>query len=96
MQSILTKKKPIIRATFYLRQVNNLNSLPNDKFWGMTKFKAFADYNANVGKVMIFLIDRVSNIVGQGRKCWLPTFSPFPTLFSKGFFLGFLKVRIVW
>ena len=29
------------------------------------------------------------------RKCWFPAFSPFPTMFSKGFFRGSLKVRLV-
>ena len=33
---------------------------------------------------------------GKRRKCWLPTFSPFPTMFSKGFFLRVVKVGIVW
>ena len=33
---------------------------------------------------------------GKRRKCWLPAFSPFPTIFSKGFFSGSFKVRIVW
>ena len=28
---------------------------------------------------------RRKNIVGKRRKCWLPAFSPFPTMFSKGF-----------
>ena len=30
----------------------------------------------------------VKNIVGKGEKCWLPAFSPFPTMFSKVHFLG--------
>ena len=30
------------------------------------------------------------------RKCWLPAFSPFPAVFSKGFLLGSLNVVIVW
>ena len=31
------------------------------------------------------------------RKCWLPAFSPFPTMFSKDFFNDFsLKVGVVW
>ena len=25
------------------------------------------------------------------RKCWLPAFSPFPTMFSKGFFFRVVK-----
>ena len=32
---------------------------------------------------------------GKRRKCWLPAFSPFPTMFSKTF-SGSLKVRILW
>ena len=31
------------------------------------------------------------------RKCWLPAFSPFPTMFSNTLFpWGLLKVGIVW
>ena len=30
---------------------------------------------------------------GKRRKCWLPTFSPFPTMFSKGFFPRVVKSR---
>ena len=30
---------------------------------------------------------------GKRRKCWLPAFSPFPTMFSKDFFLGVVKSR---
>ena len=31
---------------------------------------------------------REENIVGKRRKCWLPAFSPFPTMFSKVSFLS--------
>ena len=30
---------------------------------------------------------------GNRRKCWLPAFSPFPTMFSQGFFLRVIKSR---
>ena len=30
---------------------------------------------------------------GKRRKCWLSAFSPFPTMFSKGFFLRVVKSR---
>ena len=33
---------------------------------------------------------------GKRRKCWLPGFSPFPTMFSKATFSGSLKVGILW
>ena len=32
---------------------------------------------------------------GKRRKCWLPAFSPFPTMFSKGFFFK-VNWLIVW
>ena len=31
-------------------------------------------------------------LCGKTRKCWLPAFSPFPTMFSKGFFLKVVKM----
>ena len=40
---------------------------------------------------MKFILRRAENIVGKGEKCWLPAFSPFPTMFSKGFFLKVVK-----
>ena len=33
---------------------------------------------------------------GKRRKCWLPAFSPFSTMFSKAYFSGSLKVGLVW
>ena len=30
---------------------------------------------------------------GKRRKCWLPAFSPFPTMFSKGFLYRVVKSR---
>ena len=30
---------------------------------------------------------------GKGRKCWLLAFSPFPTMFSKGFLYMVFKIR---
>ena len=45
----------------------NLNSLPNDKNSAWSKLKAFADDKVKVAKMMIFLFDRVENIVGKGE-----------------------------
>ena len=40
-----------------------------------------------------FVLGRVENIVGQGENAGyqLPVFSPFPTVFSKGFFHRVIK-----
>ena len=43
------------------------NSLPHNNFFDLTKFKAFADDKLNVAKVMIYVFDRVENIVGKGE-----------------------------
>ena len=35
--------------------------------------------------MMIFVFDRIVNIVGKGENADYQHFSPFPTMFSKGF-----------
>ena len=66
-----------------------LNSLPNDKSVDLSKLKALADDQSNVTQKLKFALGRIENIVGKGenRKCWLPAFSPFPTMFFKKLFL---------
>ena len=61
------------------------NSLPNDKFLDWSKLKIFPDDKSNLAEKQKFVLERVENIVGKRRKCWLPAFSPFPTIFSKDF-----------
>ena len=56
-----------------------LNPFPHDKVLDQTKLKAFADDKLNVTKMIIPVFDRVENIVGKA-------ISPFPTMFSIGFF----------
>ena len=43
--------------------------------------------------MMTFVFDRVEIIAGKRRKCWLPTFSPFPTILSNSFLLRVVKSR---
>ena len=68
-------------------------SLPNEKILDWSKLKAFADDKSKVANIMIFVFDSVENIVGKRKKCWLPAFSSFPTMFSKAFFLRVVKSR---
>ena len=63
----------------------SFNSLPNDKFLDPTKFRAFADDNSNVTKMVIFLFDRVENIVGKGENAVLQYFLLFQQCFQKAF-----------
>ena len=42
---------------------------------------------------MIFLGGKSRNHFWKRRKSWLPAFSPFHTMFSKGFFLKVVKSR---
>ena len=80
------------RKDFTITVIVELSSaIPNDKIlkdW--SKLKAFADDKLKVAKIMIYVFDSVEKIVNR-RKCWLPAFSPFPTMFSKGFFLTVVK-----
>ena len=51
--------------------------LPNNKIWGLTDLKAFTDDISNVVQMMICVND------------W--EFSPFPPVFSRGFFFKVVK-----
>ena len=72
------------------------NPLPNDKILGVTKLKTFADDKLKVARMMIFLIDRVENIVGKGENAGYQHFLLFPHCFPKRSSLGSSKVGIVW
>ena len=68
-------------------------SLPNDKILDLSKLKANAD-----DKILVNVIEKLKpdfrreeNIVGKREKCWLPAFSPFPTMFSEGVFFWVVK-----
>ena len=71
------------------KQENTFNSLPNDN----SKLTVFAEDKLNVAVMMISLIDRVEKHCAKRRKCWLPAFSPFPTVFSKASFFRVVKSR---
>ena len=66
--------------------LSSLILLPDDKISSLSKLKALADDDFSVAQMVRCFCYRVENIVGKRRKCWLPAFSPFPTMFSKGFF----------
>ena len=53
--------------------------------------ESIADDNIYVYQKLTFVLRRVENLVGKKRKCWLPAFSLFPTMFSKGFFQRVVK-----
>ena len=46
-----------------------------------TNFKAFAEDNSNLAKMMIFLLDNVKNIVGKGENAGYQHFLLFPQCF---------------
>ena len=64
-------------------------SLPNAMFLDGSKFKALADAKVNVNKKQKFVLGRVENIVGEEENAG--HHSPFPTMFSKGFFFTVVK-----
>ena len=71
----------------------NVNYLPNDKMLDLSKLKPFADDNLNVNKKKEICFEKRRKHCGKRRKCWLPAFSPFPTMFSKGFLLRVVYSR---
>ena len=69
----------------------NTDSLPINNISDLSKLKAFGDNEINVTENLKFGKGRKH--CGKRRNCWLPAFSPFPTMFSKGFFLRVVKSR---
>ena len=62
------------------------NSLPNNKITHWFKLKALADNKLTMNQKLDFVFGKGRKHCGKRRKCWLPAFSPFPKMFSKGFF----------
>ena len=73
-----------------------INSLPNNKILDWSKRKAFADDKIKLPKMMIFVFDRVENIVGKGENAGYQHVLLSPQCFQRCFYPGSLKVRIVW
>ena len=67
------------------------NPLPNNKVLDWSIFTAFAEDKSNMNQKLNFILGRVEKHCGKRRKCWLPAFSSFPTMFSKGFFPSVIK-----
>ena len=64
-----------------------IDPLPNDKILDWSKLKAFADNIIKILKMMIFVFDRVENLVGKGENagnlhCF--SFIVFKRLFTQG------------
>ena len=74
--------------------IDNINSLPHNGNLDWLKSKAFADDKIKVTEKLKFVTsEKGRKHCGKRRKLWLPEFSPFPTVLSKGFFLKVVKSR---
>ena len=71
------------------------NFFPNDTILWMSKFKASANDKFGVAEIKELSLKGQKTLL-EKENCWLPTFSLFPTMFSKASDSGSLKVRIVW
>ena len=72
------------------------NSIPNDKNRDWSALKPFADDTFNIAKIMIFVCDRVENIVGKGENAGYQHFLLFLQCFQKASFHVSSKPVIVW
>ena len=66
------------------------NLYQTTKILDRSKLKEFADdKKSDLNSEICFGKDR--KCCGKRRKCWLPVFSPLPTILSKGFFFMIVK-----
>ena len=64
----------------------SFNSSPNGKVLAWFKFKAFADDNLSVAKMMISVFDRTENIVEKGENTGYQHFLFFLQCLEKTFY----------
>ena len=75
-----------------------VNALPGDKIFSLSKLRAFADDIFNVSQTEQFFFHGVEKTWTKNENVG-STLSPFPTMFSNGFFhmvdkVGFAQLRI--
>ena len=73
----------------------SINSLPNDKFYTYSKFKAFADNKINVTQKEKFAMVWLENTEGKGENAGYQHFLLFPKCFQELSLSGSLKVGTV-
>ena len=69
----------------YLQSKPRIRLTPKNKFLNCSKLKAFADDKNKCNLKTDILVRMGRKHCGKKRKCWLPAFSPFSAMFSKGF-----------
>ena len=71
-----------------------INPFPHNRILDQTQLKAFADDKLNVTKMIIFVCDRLENIVGRGEIACISNFSFSHYVLKKLFSLTLLKVSL--
>ena len=79
----------------FLGRVDNIvgkgKNADNRQILDWSKCKELADNKINVTEKLKSFFGRVGKHCGKRRKCRLPAFSPFPTMFSEGLFIRVIK-----
>ena len=72
------------------------NPSPDHKIKQFSKLKPFAGDNLRSLKTFHLCISLGKKHCGKWRKCWLPAFSPFPTLFFNRFIPNHVVQLSLW
>ena len=80
----------------FLLLPQGFNSLPNAEIMEWSKLKAFAEIKINVTEKLIFVFEKLENIMGKGENAGYQHFLLFPQCFQKTSYTGSLIVGIVW
>ena len=74
----------------------DFNSVPNNKILDLSKLRAFADNKIRLARMMVFVFDRIENIMEKGENAGYQYFLLFPQCFQKVFNSRSLKVGTLW
>ena len=71
--------------------IDPFNPLKNKKKFGLHKIESICRLKSKCNQQFENCFDKGRKHCGKRRKCWLPAFSPFSTMFSKTFFRRVVK-----
>ena len=72
--------------------MNNVNPLPDNKNFPLSKLKATENNNFNLAQIVQFVFDMEGNMVGKGESAVYQHFLLYPQCFQKTSFPGSLTL----
>ena len=91
---IMSPQKVVNNTCIKPRFINNLFTKQQNVTLDLVQIESFYRQQKNSNPMVKICFGKGRKYSGKKRKCWLPAFSPFCTMFSKAFFLRVIKTQV--